>query len=136
MNKFRILTTDNEWVYSQVNVLEDRIVCPILNDKGAQFLKPNIKFRPGTLGEYTGFKEYFPEEKEIYEGDILDGEVVRWDQQSGVWRVGYIWLEDNLRKGKEKIIGNIHQNPELVTNCNRLEEKELIGNPEQLEEEE
>ena len=38
MNQFRILTTDGEWVYSQVNVLEDRIVCPILNAQGAQFL--------------------------------------------------------------------------------------------------
>ena len=128
MNKFRILTTDGEWVYSQVNVLEDRIVCPILNAQGAQFLKPNLEFRPETLSQFVERLDHT--NKWMYAGDILSdcgkrkGHLIWVPSESSFMVVSgknfeesqmYMSLNTLLELRSEvKIIGNIHENPELL----------------------
>ncbi len=131
VTKFRILTTDGEWVYSQVNVLEDRIVCPLLNAKGAQFLKPNIKFRPATMGYYVfTWDECHPKKSiRLYEGDILEAVnttpyikkgrryLLMASYGHGItakpYKDGIYSL--NLHHESDYIpLANIHQNPELL----------------------
>jgi len=119
MNKFRILTTDGEWVYSQIEVLGNRIVCPLCNENGAQFLKPNLEFRPETLGYSTNFVDKY--DKELFDGDIINEYVsgialIEWDKKESIWKMKW---KDNLTLlafviPSLEIIGNIHQNPELV----------------------
>ena len=64
-----------------------------------------------TIGQFTGF--YDKNKKEIYEGDIIKGLCRNWVVffQEGLFKtkVGQYLLE-----GEFEIIGNIHENPELL----------------------
>ena len=69
---------------------------------------------------YTGYKDV--DKIEIYEGDILNGDfpdVVFWDDDRGQWMLRNSENPDDtlweiIRDNKPKIIGNIHENPELL----------------------
>ena len=77
-----------------------------------------------TIEQYTGLKD--KNGKEIYEGDILqddsnDTAVVIWREHHGEWGIKWIHMgiEDSLSHRMEwghlnEIIGNIHENPELL----------------------
>ena len=86
---------------------------------------PERQFRD--LMQYTGLKD--KNGKEIYEGDIIRIvnnkkthtkvliEVVSWNnEQSGFWpfttRIKSLF--DNLNKNSCEVVGNIHENPELI----------------------
>lgn len=74
-----------------------------------------------TVGQYTGLTD--ERDQKIFEGDILqahDGRIfcVEWDDENGRFLGFTIERERRIvyvgREPKAKIIGNIHDNPELL----------------------
>ena len=74
-----------------------------------------------TVGEFTGFKDI--DGKEIYEGDIIQNEVNPFEIYQ-VAMVNGCWSAENkvdcgvlhwfLENAAFRVIGNIHDNPELL----------------------
>lgn len=81
-----------------------------------------------TIGQYTSLKD--KNGKDIYEGDILRYETdydllyfeVKWNKDTLMWEAASRVIVDEplyYKKGFIEIIGNIHDNPELIE---RIEE--------------
>lgn len=126
--KFRGKNLDGEWVYGfyveeerqTINGFEKKHF--IVND-GYDYVKPE------TVGQFTGLHD--KDGKEIYEGDILqlkysDGSYhsssVYYTQQKGYWAVD-VSINERIILGyidrtKLVVIGNIHDNPELLKGGN------------------
>jgi uncharacterized phage protein (TIGR01671 family) len=101
-----------------------------LQNRGAHFIVPDefadgkswddYEIDPATLGQYTGLKDR--NGREIYEGDILHDHFCNnryvvlfgggsFDVMSTLYKSGN-YLSDAV--GDIEIIGNIHDNPELM----------------------
>ena len=130
--KFRAKNLDGEWVYGfyveeerqTLNGFEKKYF--IVND-GYDYVKPE------TVGQFTGL--YDKDGKEIYEGDIIISEelkhtchYVRYMESEAMFVAMIIgspldeycgirqsWID----RFSKKIIGNIHDNPELLKGGNQ-----------------
>lgn len=137
--KFRgkSLKTDR-WVYGYYVHLEDifrkrethRIYTGSADSmpdcEGYDFSEDYEDVDPDTIGQYTGLKD--ANGKEIYEGDIVRYRLtderykknprfknlpIHYYESQARFEAGNIYW-DTLRSNKVEVIGNIHDNPELI----------------------
>lgn len=122
--KFRAKNLDGEWIYG-FYVEEER---QTLNGFEKKYFIVNDVYdyvKPETVGQFTGL--YNKDGKEIYEGDIMNNPtsknvgVVQWN--SALCQFQLSW--QNMLTAADilfmvmcgsLVIGNIHDNPELLTN--------------------
>lgn len=103
-----------------------------LQNRGAHFVCPDefaegkswddYEIDPKTRGEYTGLKDQSGQE--IYEGDVLkwdeddESSVVVYDPQNALFGMQYkdgrIYGLYDCQQKELEVIGNIHDNPELL----------------------
>ncbi|WP_302432026.1 YopX family protein [uncultured Alistipes sp.] len=114
--KFRGKRIDNgEWVIGQLVKMWEE--WHILNSDNVNTAYP---VDPATVGQYTGLND--TNSREIYEGDIFQAgyfggmDVVMWDNENTryIGRSPQGCISYVGREPAVKIIGNIHDNPELL----------------------
>lgn len=80
------------------------------------------KVDPKTVGQFTGLYDK-DDNKMIFEGDIVKRNsipmLVRWDEASAMFEVEYVmdgerYCNTLFGNGMLEVIGNIHDNPELL----------------------
>lgn len=121
---------DGEWVegyYTCFNGKEHRIYSGYAETDCGDYYPDWFNVRPETVGQYTGLTD--KNGKKIFDGDILafsDRLVyVHWHDYCGCWDCSYIKEIDgkptlhedrspNKWRYKAEVIGNIHDNPELL----------------------
>lgn len=124
--KFRGRTSgSNEWVYGsyQADVMHQGTHTIMYCDYEGYYMEDGVD--PETVGQYTGLKD--KNGKEIYEGDVVKG--YWWENGERHRHIGkvvygsasfkavgvkqYKGMADELNSVYE-VIGNIHENPELL----------------------
>ena len=120
---FRGKRLDNgEWMYGSLFVgFKKCYICPeaiaMYNFDGALCIGGFIEVDPSTVGQYTGLKDKHGKNgKRIFEGDILSfragrTHVVRFEDGAFILEDSAIPIPFAI---KSEIIGNVHDNPELL----------------------
>lgn len=116
---------NNLWTYSENHKWHKLPVCEIITDseecsdyEEMQANEQNVTVDPNTVGQFTGQKDV--NGKEIYENDIvMHGESIRiveyrWSNFSLIRPSGTDTILLSFSP-KCYVIGNIHQNPELLS---------------------
>ncbi len=115
---FRGQTDKGEWVQGDLfQVFDDGF---FIHDRRCH----SVKVIPETIGQYTGLTD--KNGTKIFEGDIVD--ILTENEEIGV--VAYndggflveadsfcVTFQDNINGTDVEIIGNIHDNPELLKEC-------------------
>lgn len=121
MRQYRGKRKDNgEWVYGDKTRFRDKTFI-FSWEKGKKLIECFTKVIPETVGQSTGLED--KNDKEIWEGDkwqygtlvfIIEFRNYRWTKRNIV--TGEIfWINERFPASGGKVIGNIHDNPELET---------------------
>ena len=112
---------DGKWIEGYFYKIWDKVflLWGMTNDT------PNMEeVIPETVGQYTGLKDI--NDKKIFEGDIIKGTIVsQWSKRKIVCRIvwkidGFVSIDrknfiHKVKFAKDiEVIGNIHDNPELL----------------------
>ena len=113
---------DGKWLqgfYTCFNGKEHRIYDGYAETDCGDYYPDWCNVRPETVGQYTGLTD--KNGKKIFEGDIVkykeeNGEIVYHDQEAMFLVCFDAWLTyfDHLYGKDVEIVGNIHDNPELL----------------------